>query len=122
MPRRLFLTLLLCLAFPAAAPAQSYNVEAGPIWNNADAQAKCPQVCGGLGAQWNGQWHTTRQGQMSVCSCQKAGPGRTIEAGPIWNNADAQAKCPGVCYGNGLSWSGQWRTTVPGRMSVCDCR
>lgn len=122
MLRHVPLALLLSLALPASALAQSYNVEAGPIWNNADAQNKCPGVCSGLGANWNGQWHTTKQGQMSVCSCEKASPGRNIEAGPIWNNADARNKCPGICYGNGLSWSGQWHTTVQGQMSVCECR
>lgn len=116
------LALLLSLALSAPALAQSYNVEAGPIWNNADAKAKCPRVCSGLGANWNGQWHTTRQGEMSVCACEKSSPDRDIEAGPIWNNADAQNKCPGLCFGHGLSWSGQWRTTVQGQMSVCECR
>ncbi|MBO6856057.1 MULTISPECIES: mannan-binding lectin [Stappiaceae] len=120
LPKLLTALFFLLIALPASA--QTYNVEAGPIWNNGDAQAKCPRVCGGLGARWNGQWHTTVQGQMSVCACEKASPGREIQAGPIWNNADAQGKCPGICFGNGLSWSGQWRTTVQGRMSVCDCR
>ena len=126
---RLAFFLALFLSFVVSAPVQaaSYNVEAGPIWNNADAQSKCPSVCGGLGANWNGQWHTTRQGEMSVCSCEKGSSGSTssgkaIEAGPIWNNADAQNKCPGICFGNGLSWSGQWKTTIQGQMSVCECR
>lgn len=44
---------------------------------------------------------------------------RDIEAGPIWNQIDAQAKCPSVCMPG--TWSGQWRTTVQGRMSVCGC-
>jgi len=40
-----------------------------------------------------------------------------VNAGPIWSNEDAQSKCPAVC--GGLTWNGQWTTTVPGRMSVC---
>lgn len=44
-----------------------------------------------------------------------------VEAGPIWNNDDANGKCPGVCQAVGATWSGQWRTTVPNRMSVCGC-
>jgi hypothetical protein len=44
-----------------------------------------------------------------------------IEAGPIWADMDAQRKCPQVCSGAGGQWKGQWRTTQPGRMSVCDC-
>lgn len=43
----------------------------------------------------------------------------TVEAGPIWNTEDAQRKCPAVCGRTG--WDGNWTTTVPGRMSVCNC-
>ena len=43
-----------------------------------------------------------------------------IQAGPIFSNMDAQNKCPGVCQrSNGRTWDGNWRTTEPGRMSVC---
>jgi hypothetical protein len=45
----------------------------------------------------------------------------TINAGPIGNNAHAQQICPGVCSAKNLQWNGQWVTTVPGSMSVCDC-
>lgn len=44
---------------------------------------------------------------------------RDIEAGPIWNQADAEQKCPEVC--KATKWTGAWRTTEPGRMSVCNC-
>jgi hypothetical protein len=44
---------------------------------------------------------------------------REIGAGPIWNNNDAAGKCPQVCGAAG--WDGNWRTTVPGKMSVCSC-
>ncbi|WP_454916883.1 mannan-binding protein [Xanthobacter sediminis] len=43
-----------------------------------------------------------------------------VSAGPIWNNMDAQGKCPRVCGGPGR-WDGNWRTVAPGR-STCDCR
>jgi hypothetical protein len=42
-------------------------------------------------------------------------------AGPIWNNEDARAKCPGVCSPFGATWTGHWRTIIWGRMSVCNC-
>ena len=45
------------------------NVNAGIIWNNPDAQNKCPNVCSQAGAQWNGQWTSTVPGVMSVCGC-----------------------------------------------------
>src|SRR4051812_30425235 len=43
-----------------------------------------------------------------------------VNAGPIWNQGDANSKCPNICRPP-ERWSGQWRTTVPGRMSVCSC-
>lgn len=50
-----------------------------------------------------------------------------IEAGPIWNNDHAGERCPEALEAwneeNGTSarWTGQWTTTVPGKMSVCGC-
>ncbi|WP_263143800.1 mannan-binding lectin [Pseudomonas sp. RIT-PI-AD] len=44
------------------------DVQAGPIWNNDDAQQKCVQTCKDKGG-WNGNWTTTVQGRMSVCGC-----------------------------------------------------
>jgi FtsP/CotA-like multicopper oxidase with cupredoxin domain len=45
-----------------------------------------------------------------------------VNAGPIWNDADAKTKCPTTCakYSTG-TWNNQWKTTVPGKMSVCGC-
>ena len=60
----------LVLATPGVVLAQA--VEAGPIWNQADAQNKCPAVC--QPGQWSGQWWTTRPGQMSVCQCSRPQP------------------------------------------------
>jgi hypothetical protein len=42
-----------------------------------------------------------------------------VEAGPLYNQGDADLKCASVCYPE--RWNGQWRTTVAGRMSVCGC-
>jgi FtsP/CotA-like multicopper oxidase with cupredoxin domain len=44
-----------------------------------------------------------------------------VDAGPIWNNDDAKLKCPGVCQKAKGVWNGNWKTTVPGQMSVCGC-
>jgi hypothetical protein len=120
---------LLCLVLPSAAWAQTRttSVEAGPIWNQADAQRKCPEVAKANGGTWNGQWRTTVPGRMSVCELRLS-PSRgryvveAIEAGPIWSQSDAETKCPEVAKTNGGTWNGQWRTTVPGKMSVCEVR
>lgn len=51
-----------------AGQCSAQDVNAGPIWSNADAQQKCPKVCLNNGG-WNGQWTTTVPGSMSVCGC-----------------------------------------------------
>lgn len=42
-----------------------------------------------------------------------------VKAGPIWNNDDAKVKCPVAVQSHNAQWNGQWRTTVPGKQSVC---
>jgi hypothetical protein len=42
-----------------------------------------------------------------------------VKAGPIWNNDDAKVKCPVAAQSHKAQWNGQWRTTVPGKESVC---
>ena len=44
---------------------------------------------------------------------------RAIEAGPIWNQAHANKKCSRVAKRNNGVLTGQWWTTVQGKMSVC---
>ncbi len=100
------------------------NLEAGPIWNQEDAAKKCPATCGKAGGVWNGQWWTTVEGKMSVCQCCGnccKHETKAIEAGPIWDNNDAQRKCPATCDKAGGKWDGGWWTTVQGKMSVCQC-
>lgn len=49
-------------------------------------------------------------------------PGRrAIEAGPLASDAAAQEACLGVCETARGTFTGQWWTTVPGEMSVCQC-
>ncbi|MBI3897492.1 MAG: mannan-binding lectin [Gammaproteobacteria bacterium] len=57
------------LGFGVPQGSVCQDVNAGPLWNNGDAQAKCPSVCAKTSTTWNGQWKTTVQGQMSVCGC-----------------------------------------------------
>jgi hypothetical protein len=70
---------MLGLALPPAASAQTQMtaVNAGPIWNQADAEKKCPRVAVSYGGVWNGQWRTTVPGKMSVCEVKYVGkPGK----------------------------------------------
>lgn len=104
------------------------DVPAGPLFNQEDAEAKCPQACAAHLGEWNGQWTTVVEGEMSVCGCVVAvdGGGNAeftidIPAGPLWNQADAEQKAPIACASYGGTWNGQWRTVVEGRMSVAGC-
>lgn len=65
--RILFAVLFACLA-PMAMPAMAIDIDAGPIWNNDDAQRKCPSVCGSY-RNWDGNWRTVETGRNSVCAC-----------------------------------------------------
>lgn len=47
---------------------------------------------------------------------------RNVEVGPIWNQRDAEMKCRGKAMELRGEWTGQWWTTVQGRMSVCEIR
>lgn len=119
------------LAILAIAPARAVDIQAGPIFSNIDAQGKCPNVCRQNGnSRWTGQWHTIQGTGTSVCDCDvparpvtpSSFPGQWVDAGPLWNQFDAQNKCPDVCKrSNGRAWDGNWKTTEPGRASVCSC-
>jgi len=64
-----------------ALPVQNstWDVKAGPIWNNDDAKVKCPATCtNNHGGVWNGQWTTTVPGKMSVCGCTYTGNGYVL--------------------------------------------
>ena len=127
---------LLLAAAPVEAKHGKQTVEAGPIWNDIDAKMKCPRAASAAGAKWTGQWWTTVPGQMSVCQITRdagwnsggggsGGGGKsknTVDAGPIWNDIDAKMKCPRAASSVGAAWTGQWWTTVPGRMSVCEIK
>jgi hypothetical protein len=45
--------------------------------------------------------------------------------GPIWSNKEAQGgKCSDMCtrLKPGSTFTGQWVTTIPNKMSVCNCQ
>ncbi len=62
---------------PAGA---SFDLPAGPIWDNDHARERCPQVLEewlsanpGRKAKWNGNWATVKPGEMSVCGMDPVG-------------------------------------------------
>ncbi len=64
-----FAAMIFAFGLPFSAAQAAETVEAGPIWNQQDAENKCPSVCENHGA-WTGHWWTTVQGKMSVCQCK----------------------------------------------------
>jgi len=52
------------------------DTNAGSIWGNHDAPHKCQEATRWYGG-WNGQWRTTREGQMSVWGPTKTGTDRS---------------------------------------------
>ena len=127
---------------PVPPPPAGRPVEAGPLRDGDEAGQKCPLLCRRT-ERWTGRWWTVTPGRMSMCECgplaappgvppspppppmpppppSPVGPRRPVEAGPLWHQADADRKCPTVCRPP-ERWTGQWWTTVQGRMSVCEC-
>jgi hypothetical protein len=106
-------------SFALVGTAVAFDMEAGPIFNQGEAGAKCAAACK---LTWNGQWRTTVPSRMSVCGGTNAAPPKQttdVPVGPIFSQNEAKAKCD-----DGLAkirWNGQWTTTVPGTMSVCGC-
>ena len=136
--RHLIASMLVAAAVPvalviASSPAVAKKggggggkwVEVGPIWNQSDAENKCPKAARRQGMTWSGQWKTTIPGKMSKCQLKYGSSGsgrRMIEVGPIWNQADAEVKCPKAARKAGGYWTGQWRTTRQGIMSECEIK
>ncbi len=109
------LLLLACLAAGAErARAAEVNhplpneIKAGPIWNEGDAQKKCPSVCGRAGLRWNTLWRTTVWGQMSVCSCGGSAPMMM----PIGAGTSCSAPANAACGGCSVA-------CPPGKQAVC---
>ena len=107
-----------------------FGMQAGPIWNNDEAPEKCGQACT---LEWNGQWVTKREGEMSICAAtNNAADGNSypildsdgnpagLQAGPIFSNDEAQTSCPEALAT--VSWvTSNWVTTEENVMSVCAC-
>jgi phospholipase C len=59
---------------------------------------------------------------LALCACATAPKVRQVEAGPIWDQADANVKCAALAQKTGGTWTGQWVTTARGEMSVCEIK
>lgn len=132
-----FLLLLIVVLLPVAASGA--EVDAGPIWNNIDAQRKCGPVCAQAGGTWTGHWRTTQMGRQSVCDCKGARRGHhersdrhgrrgsgsriQVDARALSNDIEAKAVCSNACLfaGGSYRWDGSWRRSSNGEKSRCGC-
>lgn len=133
-------------SLPTPPRGKTRPVEAGPIFDHAEAQRRCPQVCTPP-ATWKGGWRTTKGATTSECDCvdppsqptpaaltptptpvtptpppvtPPAPTVRKVKAGFVKDTRRAKVVCPRVCKAPS-SWGGAWRTTVKNKLSECDC-
>lgn len=125
LPKIVFIGAALALGALQPAMAE-FDMKAGPILHDNEAKIKCESACS---LKFNGNWVTTVEGKMSICSgTNTAADGKNyiimdatggLEAGPIWNNGEAKAKCDSAF--DKVEWNGHWRTTEQNVMSTCTC-
>ena len=105
------------------------NIPAGPLWNNDDAKEKAPKVAAAHQGKWTGQWTTVVPNEMSVIevelNVENTGSNEyktNVLAGPLWSNDEAQKVGPAIAASYGAEFTGQWTTTVEGKMSVIEIK
>lgn len=111
------------------------EVSAGVIWNQVQANRKCQRVARQVNAEWTGKWRKTGSNSEAVCEMkfsksghvpktrpQQANPRtREVAAGPIWDQAQANKKCPIIAAQTHSNWTGKWRkTNFSTNQSVCE--
>ncbi len=91
-----------------------------PIYNDMYALTETNPIMFGLNdtaRTWLDQMKNTIVGDVRAdyaCGCDYP------SSEPIWDNADAQTKCPPTCQAYG-GWNGQWTNAPPVTGSVCGC-
>ncbi|CAA6813295.1 MAG: Unknown protein [uncultured Thiotrichaceae bacterium] len=111
------------------------NVAAGPIWDDRQAESKCPVIAANNEAKWTGNWTKTGPGNTSVCeisvvvstnttqapvSQSNSSTVREVAAGGIWDQAQANSKCPVIAANNKARWTGRWRKISVNNDAVCE--
>ena len=106
MPTRQSVFARLAQSYPAYQKMYQVVTTANPILFTLDADAK--------------NWLSGMKGILRNMVRENYACGCDLDAGVIWNQQDANSKCPRICAKNG-GWSGQWVTTVVGQSSACSC-
>ena len=91
-----------------------------PIYTDMYALTQTNPILFGLNdtaRAWLNQMKNTITGDVRAgysCGCDYT------SSQPIYNNSDAQTKCPATCQAYG-GWNGQWTNQPPAPGSVCGC-
>ena len=130
-------------------PRNVREVSAGRIWDQAQANRKCPLIATQTNGEWTSKWRKTGSNNEAVCEIRfeplehgKQPPAvmnpiapaptrpvapppssntREVPAGPIWDQAQASKKCPLIAAQSGDRWSGKWRKlNYSTHQSVCE--
>lgn len=119
-----------------ASSGSVVQIDAGPIWNNDDAQGKCPATCGRNRMAWTGDWRTVGFNR-STCDCvayadapppmgPPPGPGTYCEAPANYQCAGCSVHCPGDkiahCSQGERGIFNKPESTVCARNAACECR
>ena len=131
----------------APTPTRSTRyISSGFIWDQNQANTKCPAYAAQSKARWTGKWRKISTDNRAECEIEvgtaqalpvvTAAPTtyvnltptapaqntREIAAGPIWDAAQAKTKCAYIASNNNGTWTGQWRKTGPNHASLCTVR
>lgn len=106
------------------------------IWNHLDAKSQCNKVCKfeKIDKKMNFTGELKKDGNKTLCECVYKGKYKKEYVGCstkkalgetcfIWNNTEAQEKCPTICnkfIGDSAKWSGKW-DKKNADASVCEC-
>ena len=111
------------------------EVSAGSIWDQAQANRKCPRIAEQTNGVWTQKWRKTGSNNEAVCEVEfqplahgkkppvavraiaptppaapaPSGNTREVAAGPIWDQAQASKKCPLIAAQSNSRWTGTWR-------------
>ena len=136
-------------AIKAPNPRNVREVSAGSIWDQAQANRKCPLIAAQTNGEWTQKWRKIGDNNEAVCEVRlqplahvkkppiyvnpiapaptrpstpaPSGNAREVAAGPIWDQAQASTKCPIIAAQSNSRWTGKWRKlNFSTHQSVCE--
>ncbi len=126
-----FTSLFIFIILPLQLFAVTFNAATGTIWNQQDANRKCPLICKHEQGAWTGRWQTLQGSMTSTCQCHHLHQTNNfqnsrciklnIATGPIWHDYNARNICPRVCHHVWAQWTGQWQKATKNLRANCEC-